>query len=175
MSNYQALRFFHKFDDGIQHLKPFNGLYYNEVNFGISCNSFIDGTTVHDLGFSIKTPGTYKLSMGCRVKGPRQAMFVIGLGERRLQNIQIRGYATSGNIGDALDIRFDECFSIGQPCVIWIALFADWYEMSLINEQLFGYRGIVGRLEKIAEYESKFDIALIDKDARHSDDQTTTK
>lgn len=176
MKNYEAIRFYHKFNDGHQELKPLNGLYYNDINFGISCNSFKDGTNVNGFGFSIQTAGTYHLAMDCRVTGPRQVMFVVGIGDRRIQNIQIRGYATSGNIGDNLDIRFDETFSVGKSStVIWLALFADWYEMSLIHEQLFSYRGIIGRFEKIAEYEPAFDIALIDKDARHSDDQTTTK
>lgn len=172
---FQALRFFHKFNDGKQNLKPLNGMYFNGMNFATSCNGFLDGTIVQGFGFNIKSPGTYHLVMNATVSGPKNAMFVIGLGERKIQNIQIRCFGSVGEIDQPLNLICDEVFALGKPCEIWIAIFADWYEMKLHNEQLFAYRGIVGTLSRIDDYQPKLDIALIDTDARAKDDQTTSK
>lgn len=172
---YQGLRFFHKYDDGDQEIKPINGLFYNDIKFVTSCNSFKDGLAPSGFGFSIKTPGMYSINMSTRVRGPRSAMFVAGLGDRRIQNIQIRGFAATSEPGLALDLHFNETFGIGKPCTIWFAIFADWYNLYLMNEQLYSYRGIIGRIEHVGDYDPDFDITKLDLDARHKDDQTTTK
>ena len=175
----QALRFYHKFNDGEQKLTPTDGMYHKDIGLAVLCNSFQDGTTTrnpHEFGIEIRSPGTYRLSADCRIIGPKSAMFVIGLDERRLQNIQIRGHATVIDKPPmAMDITLNEIFAIGRPCFVWMAFFADWYEMSLCNEQLYAYRGINGWLERIGDYTPQLDIALIDKDARAQGDQTTTK